>query len=97
MNQIIAIILISAMTLLSPIIPINNPKQDQLPENTVTTSGLFVSGIEDNEKQESIVYRTKTGKKYHSYGCRYLHSSCIEITLEKAKTMRLTPCLICKP
>ena len=46
----------------------------------------------------TIVYKTKTGEKYHNAGCRYLSKSCIEITLEAAvKTYGLSPCSVCKP
>lgn len=45
---------------------------------------------------ESItVYITKTGKKYHAYGCRYLKRSCIPISLAKAKKRGYTPCSVC--
>lgn len=45
---------------------------------------------------DTIVYVTRTGEKYHSYGCQYLHSSCIPITLENA-VLRYTPCSRCYP
>jgi hypothetical protein len=44
-----------------------------------------------------VVYRTKTGSKYHAYGCRYLSKSCIECTLAQAKSRGLTPCSVCNP
>ena len=46
---------------------------------------------------EIIVYITKTGKKYHRWGCRYLRKSCIPISLTEAKRRGYTPCKICKP
>ena len=49
------------------------------------------------ETKEYIVYRTRTGKKYHSYGCQYLSQSCIEITLENAERRGLKPCYVCHP
>lgn len=48
-------------------------------------------------KEEYIVYRTRTGKKYHSSGCRYLSQSCFEITLENAERRGLKPCYVCQP
>jgi len=44
----------------------------------------------------TIVYITKTGKKYHREGCRYLSKSMIEISLEKAKK-KYDPCSVCDP
>lgn len=43
------------------------------------------------DKATTYVYRTKTGKKYHTYkNCKYLEKSCIPLTLEEAKKMGLT-------
>lgn len=43
-----------------------------------------------------VVYVTKTGFKYHSYGCSYL-KSCIETTLSSAKRNGYEPCSRCNP
>lgn len=43
------------------------------------------------------VYTTKTGSKYHKTSCKYLKYPKKEITLEKAKRLGYTPCLVCKP
>ena len=40
------------------------------------------------------VYITKTGDKYHKYGCRYL-KSCIEISYADAKARGYTACSVC--
>lgn len=46
--------------------------------------------------QETIVYVTSTGTKYHKDGCRYLKDSKIPINYNDAiKTY--TPCGVCKP
>jgi micrococcal nuclease len=42
------------------------------------------------------VFVTKSGKKYHADGCRYLSKSRIPISLEKA-TKRYAPCGTCSP
>jgi hypothetical protein len=47
--------------------------------------------------QALIVYITKSGKKYHEDGCRYLKSSKIETTLEDVGKRGLTACKVCKP
>ena len=48
-------------------------------------------------KRETTVYITRTGKKYHRAGCRYLSKSQIPISLEDAKRRGYTPCSGCKP
>ena len=45
---------------------------------------------------ETQVYITYTGKKYHRDGCRYLKSR-IASTVSKAQSSGLTPCKVCKP
>lgn len=41
------------------------------------------------------VYITATGDKYHYGGCRYLRSSCYEISLSSAIASGYTPCSVC--
>ena len=48
------------------------------------------------DEAKVIVYVTKSGKKYHRDGCRYLKSR-IPITLEEAKAKGYTPCSACSP
>lgn len=47
-----------------------------------------------SEKEETIVYVTETGSKYHRSGCRYLSKSKIAISLSEAKKS-YTPCSVC--
>ncbi len=51
-------------------------------------------GAEDNQSQ--VVYRTRTGSKYHREGCSYLKSK-IETTVSEAQAMGLGPCSRCNP
>ncbi len=51
-----------------------------------STSGYTVS---------QTVYVTNTGGKYHRYGCRYLHSSCIPISLANAQNSGYGACSVC--
>ena len=44
----------------------------------------------------TVVYRTKTGKKYHQDGCRYLKRSKAAIELSNAKKAGLTACKVCR-
>lgn len=43
------------------------------------------------------VYVTKTGKKYHADGCRYLSKSSYSISLSDAKAKGYDACSVCKP
>ena len=61
-----------------------------------TTDNTDKSNNNTTDKKETIVYRTKTGSKYHAEGCRYLSKSKIEITLSEAKKT-LEPCSVCRP
>lgn len=47
--------------------------------------------------EDTIVYITKTGKKYHSENCRYLSKSKIPISLKEAVKKGCAPCSVCGP
>jgi hypothetical protein len=47
------------------------------------------------EETTQLVYVTKNGSKYHSYGCQYLKKSCIEKDLSDAKSQGYIPCSKC--
>lgn len=47
------------------------------------------------DNKEQTVYVTKTGSKYHSSNCGYLHSSKIKTTLKSAKKDGYTACSRC--
>ncbi|MDK2816209.1 MAG: competence protein ComEC [Moorella sp. (in: firmicutes)] len=49
------------------------------------------------KSSDITVYITRTGKKYHLDGCRYLAKSKIPISLSEAKARGYTPCSICGP
>ncbi len=44
-----------------------------------------------------IVHVTRTGKKYHRAGCRYLSKSDVPISLKNARGRGYSPCKVCKP
>jgi len=50
-----------------------------------------------SNQNDDIVYKTKTGAKYHLDGCSYLNKSKISIKLSDAKAEGLTPCSKCDP
>lgn len=49
------------------------------------------------EPKSQTVYVTRTGKKYHREGCRYLAQSKIPMTLKDAKAKGYQPCKVCRP
>lgn len=55
-----------------------------------------VEGGGERAVAQEIVYRTRTGAKYHRGGCRYL-KSVIPTTVEEATGMGLMPCSVCGP
>ena len=72
------------------------------PTETTQTQTEIVPVVESTTQEtqtqnnSAVVYRTKTGSKYHSAGCSYLKSS-IPTTVSEAKSMGLTPCSRCNP
>jgi hypothetical protein len=52
---------------------------------------------QQTQTKEQTVYITKTGKKYHRDGCRYLSKSKVPVSLKDAKANGYTPCSVCKP
>ncbi|KEI99956.1 transpeptidase-transglycosylase [Clostridium botulinum A2B3 87] len=50
-----------------------------------------------DNNQNYTVYKTRTGSKYHSSGCRYLKKSCYETTVLQARNEGLSPCSVCNP
>ena len=47
--------------------------------------------------EETTVYSTKTGSKYHQAGCGYLKSSKVAISIDDAKKQGLMACSVCRP
>lgn len=76
-------------------------RQAYAPYETPYVSGYSsVSSVEDSyapapAPQTNIVYVTRTGKKYHRYGCQYLKDSCIEKSLSDAIAQGYTACSKC--
>ncbi len=68
---------------ISPQIPQIKEKQDtNLPSSNINNSTVYV---------------TKSGKKYHKLGCRFLGENPIAISIEEAKQKGYQPCKICFP
>ncbi len=54
-------------------------------------------GPKESDPREATVYVTRTGKKYHREGCRYLRSSKIPISRKQAIKEGYEPCSVCAP
>lgn len=49
------------------------------------------------DNQYVTVYITRTGKKYHRDGCKYLSNGKIPVDLNELDLEKYTPCSVCKP
>jgi len=59
--------------------------------------GLWAPREEKDQYKNITVYITRTGRKYHRAGCRYLRKSKIPISLKDAIKRGYTPCSVCNP
>ncbi len=50
-----------------------------------------------SDQKEAVVYITKTGKKYHRAGCRYLKHSHVKVSKDEAIAEGYTACKVCRP
>lgn len=50
-----------------------------------------------SDSRTETVYVTRTGKRYHRDGCRYLSASRFAMSLEDAEARGYTPCRVCRP
>jgi hypothetical protein len=66
------------------------------PAATFTSSEVRPSASRQ-DRQEETVYITRTGKKYHRDGCRYLSQSKIPIKKKDAIARGYEACKVCKP
>lgn len=74
----------------------NAPPETENTQNVTPIVGKTTQQEITSQNSSAIVYRTKTGSKYHNAGCSYLKSS-IQTTVAEAKIMGLTPCSRCNP
>ena len=66
-------------------------------KQSIPSPGSTAVSVQPAEKQSYTVYITKTGKKYHADGCRYLSQSCIPVDLDELDTKKYAPCSVCEP
>ena len=60
-------------------------------------TGCGADKLTNPGQQDSTVYITETGTKYHRGDCSYLNSSKIAISCEDAHARGYTACSRCKP
>jgi hypothetical protein len=77
----------------------NGKVMNAMPESTSRNASPQVIAptppLQENADQITV-YITRTGKKYHQAGCRYLSKSQIPMSLKDAKA-RYSPCSVCNP
>lgn len=72
-------------------------KTDKADKDTATTNNTqSTKPVATTSSDSTVVYITKTGKKYHKETCKTLKSK-IKSTLKEAKEKGLTACGVCKP
>lgn len=76
---------------------IKSDKKTDATVNSAETTTTLGNNTKSEDKKEEVVYITKSGKKYHRAGCRYLKSSQIKISKEEAIKKGYTPCSVCNP
>ncbi len=64
---------------------------------TLSISSPALAKAKYSDQKEYSVYITKTGKKYHRAGCRYLRYSKYKITKSEALERGYAPCKVCRP
>lgn len=62
-----------------------------------TPPSSWLAPLPTYDTQNITVYITRTGHKYHRYGCRYLRQSCIAIDRSSAISQGYGPCSVCSP
>jgi hypothetical protein len=67
------------------------------PPVVAPTSAAKTKGDAGASQDDPIVHITKSGKKYHRAGCRYLSKSDIPVNLSEAKARGYGPCSVCSP
>ena len=67
-----------------------------IPAGFAVPPALAQKSAHQQDPQKITVYVTRTGKKYHRDGCRFLSRSKIPMSLKEAAA-RYGPCSVCRP
>lgn len=84
------------MTTDGKIITVNTSKDDKTAETNTGVNTTDKPSPTQTAGSNSVVYITKTGKKYHRDNCKTLKSK-IKSTVNEAQAKGLTACDVCKP
>lgn len=66
-------------------------------QKKTTVTSPSIKKVAPKVDKQITVYITRTGKKYHRAGCRYLSKSMIPISIKEAKRRGYGPCSACNP
>lgn len=77
-----------------PPVPVASPCPESSPSEPTATAATTPDTTPDPAE---IVYRTRSGEKYHRVTCSYVKGKAIRLTLKEAKELGLTPCKVCHP
>jgi endonuclease YncB( thermonuclease family) len=80
----------------TPGAPVALARKTPLPARTAAT-GIGSGDRADRAGLGTVVYITKSGKRYHRSTCYHLRKGGLQTTLRDAKGNGLTPCSACKP
>lgn len=78
----------------SSVIPTAEPTLEPTEVPTLTPT-IAPTPEPTQEQQETMVYITESGTKYHTAGCSYLKDSVSEVTLDSAKSRGCSACSRC--
>jgi hypothetical protein len=85
MRRLLAALTLCVLSLLYPVYSVTFPVRAQ--QGTPA----------QQDQQTKTVYVTRTGRKYHRDGCRYLAASKIAISLKNAEAKGYIACKVCHP
>ncbi|NLV46643.1 MAG: thermonuclease family protein [Candidatus Hydrogenedentes bacterium] len=68
-----------------------------IPRTYISQSNEEIPSASNASTYDYTVYVTRTGKKYHAGGCRYLSKSQIPMSLSQAQGSGYGPCSVCNP
>ena len=89
---ILTALILSGVCLYADIIPVKRHDSDAMVQNA--QHGDYIA---QPAAATDVVYISKTGKKYHTSGCRNLKKSKTKTTRAKAMKAGYTACKVCRP
>lgn len=77
-------------------IELRSDVKKSLASSTVKPKSIENNGLQSYAK-ESFVYKTPSGKKYHTAVCRYVKNVAHKVSVAEAEALGLLPCSQCTP